>query len=122
MRRRRMARRAVRRRTGRPLLRAAAVGGAGYYAGKKVAQGRQAEAMQDQQIADLQDQVGYQQAQAAAPPPPVEPQAAAAPAAAGPGAGSDTVARLQELASLHASGVLTDEEFAAAKQKVLGGG
>jgi hypothetical protein len=31
------------------------------------------------------------------------------------------VARLQELASLHTAGVLTDAEFAAAKQKVLSG-
>lgn len=116
MMRRPMARRAMRRRMGRPLLRAAAVGGAGYYAGRKIAQGQQAEAMQDQQIADLQEQVADQQAQAYAPPPPPAP----APAAA-PGAGSDTVARLQELASLHASGVLSDDEFAAAKQKVLAG-
>jgi len=105
----------MRRRMGRPLLRAAAVGGAGYYAGRKIAQGQQAEAMQDAQIADLQEQVADQQAQAYAPPPP-----APAPAAA-PGAGSDTVARLQELANLHASGVLSDDEFAAAKQKVLSG-
>ena len=116
MMRRRMARRAMRRRRGRPLLRAAAVGGAGYYAGRKIAQGQQAEAMQDQQIADLQEQVADQQAQAYAPPLPPAP----APAAA-PGAGSDTVARLQELANLHASGVLSDNEFAAAKQKVLAG-
>jgi len=114
--RRPMARRAMRRRMGRPLLRAAAVGGAGYYAGKRISEGQQAEAMQDQQIADLQDQVASQQAQSSAPPP----QPAPAPAAA-PGAGSDTVARLQELANLHASGVLSDDEFAAAKQKVLGG-
>jgi len=104
----------MRRRMGRPLLRAAAVGGAGYYAGKKIAEGQQAEAMQDQQIADLQEQVAVQQAQSYAPPPPPAPAAA-------PGAGSDTVARLQELASLHASGVLSDDEFAAAKQKVLAG-
>ena len=116
MMRRRMARRAMRRRVGHPLVRAAAVGGAGYYAGKRISEGQQAEAMQDQQIADLQDQVASQQAQSSAPPP----QPAPAPAAA-PGAGSDTVARLQELANLHASGVLSDDEFAAAKQKVLGG-
>jgi len=125
---RRMARRAVRRRVGHPLLRAAAIGGTGYYAGKKVAEGREAEAMQDQAITDLQDQVAYQQqAPAYAPPPqesyappPPQPAPAAAPASAS-GGGSDTVARLQELASLHASGVLTDDEFAAAKQKVLSG-
>jgi hypothetical protein len=29
--------------------------------------------------------------------------------------------QLQQLAELHASGALTDEEFAAAKAKILGG-
>ena len=32
----------------------------------------------------------------------------------------DTNARLQNLAQLHTQGVLTDEEFAAAKAKILG--
>ena len=99
-------------------VRAAAVGGVGYYAGKKISEAGQAEAMQDEQIAELQDQVDSQQAAAPAPPPPAQ---APAPPAAAPGAGSDTVARLQELANLHASGVLNDDEFAAAKQKVLAG-
>lgn len=40
----------------------------------------------------------------------------------GAGAGDDTVAQLQQLAQLHDSGVLTDEEFASAKQKLLAGG
>jgi hypothetical protein len=31
----------------------------------------------------------------------------------------DLTAKLQQLAELHTSGVLTDEEFAAAKQKLL---
>jgi membrane protease subunit (stomatin/prohibitin family) len=48
-------------------------------------------------------------------------QAAAQPApqAAAP-ASTDTTAELKKLADLHASGVLTDEEFAAAKKKALG--
>lgn len=46
-------------------------------------------------------------------------QAQAAPAAAG-GLGDDSMAKLKQLGDLHASGVLTDEEFAAAKAKVLG--
>ena len=50
------------------------------------------------------------QAQQAAPPP--------APAAA---AGSDLTSQLQQLAQLHNAGVLSDDEFAAAKAKVLGG-
>jgi hypothetical protein len=40
---------------------------------------------------------------------------APAPAAAG-----DTTAELERLASLHQSGALTDDEFAAAKAKLLG--
>ena len=101
---------------------AAAVGGASYYAGKRVANNRQAEAMQDQQIADLQyqadaqDQADYY-AQPAPPPPP-----AAAPVAPTSGGGTDTASQLQNLAQLHDSGALSDDEFAAAKQKVLAGG
>ena len=37
------------------------------------------------------------------------------------GAGSDSVDRLERLASLHAGGSLTDEEFAAAKRELLSG-
>lgn len=110
---RRTVRQTARRRIGVGLLGAAAVGGAGYFAGKKIAEGRQAQTMQDQQIAELQDQVAYQQ-DAAYPPP----QPAPTPAA---GADSDMVTQLQELAQLHAAGVLSDDEFAAAKQKVLVG-
>ena len=43
---------------------------------------------------------------------------AAAPAAAP--AGDASIAKVQELAALHAQGVLSDEEFAAAKAKALG--
>lgn len=48
-------------------------------------------------------------------------QAAAkqAPAAPPTTATKDTTAELQKLADLHNSGVLTDQEFAAAKQKLL---
>ena len=42
---------------------------------------------------------------------------AAAPAAAAP----DLTAQLQQLAQLHDSGVLSDEEFAAAKAKLISG-
>jgi len=37
-----------------------------------------------------------------------------------PDAAADLTARLKELADLHASGALTDEEFAAAKSKLIG--
>ncbi len=53
-------------------------------------------------------QAAQQQAQYQAPPPP-----AAAPE-------DDATAQLQNLAQLHAQGVLTDDEFAAAKAKILG--
>jgi hypothetical protein len=54
-----------------------------------------------------------QQAAAAAAPPPQ----AYAPA---PAAEDPTVAQLQKLAELHTQGILSDEEFAAAKAKALG--
>jgi membrane protease subunit (stomatin/prohibitin family) len=53
---------------------------------------------------DEQDAQQYQEQQ---------PQAAQAPP-------EDDSAKLQNLAQLHAQGVLTDEEFAAAKAKLLG--
>ncbi len=65
---------------------------------------------QMQQQAALDAQMQAAAAQAAAPP--------AAPAAA---AADDPLAKLKELASLHASGVLSDEEFAAMKAKILAG-
>ncbi len=82
----------------RPLLRAAAVGGVAYM-GAKAGTNR---AMQAQQAP----------APAAQPPAPA-PAPVAAPA-------DDTIARLTQLASLHSSGALTDEEFTAAKAQVLG--
>jgi hypothetical protein len=48
---------------------------------------------------------------------PMETAPAPAPAPA-PG-GGDTIARLTQLAELHTSGALTDEEFTAAKAQVL---
>jgi hypothetical protein len=49
-----------------------------------------------------------------------EPQYAQAPQAAPPPPEEDAASKLQSLAQLHAQGVLTDEEFAAAKAKALG--
>jgi hypothetical protein len=54
---------------------------------------------------------------AAAPPPPAP---VAAPPAAAP-AGEDRITQLKELAALKEQGVLTDEEFAAEKARILGG-
>ncbi|PWC05515.1 hypothetical protein DCE94_04400 [Agromyces badenianii] len=48
-------------------------------------------------------------------------QAAAAPAApAAPAGGVDIVGELQKLGTLHEQGILSDDEFAAAKAKLLG--
>ena len=83
----------------RPLLRAAAVGGVAYM-GAKAGTNR---AMQ----------------QGGAAPQP-EPAPAPAPAAPVSDAAGDRIAQLTQLASLHDSGALTDEEFAAEKAKILG--
>ena len=101
----------------RRLLRTAVVGGVAYGVGHhmatKSAQQQQTDAQQNAQIADAQDQ---QAAQQQAPPPP--PQAAAP--AQSTGLTPDDFAQLKQLGQLHESGVLTDAEFEAAKQKVLG--
>ncbi|MBD8022911.1 SHOCT domain-containing protein [Microbacterium sp. Sa1CUA4] len=46
-------------------------------------------------------------------------QAAAPPAAAPAAGGDDMMAKLTQLATLHSQGILSDEEFAAAKAKLL---
>jgi putative oligomerization/nucleic acid binding protein len=85
----------------RPLLRAAMVGGAGYYAGKRIQEGREEDAYRDARLEGLE--AG---------------QARGAPA----GGISDTsIEQLQKLGQLHDQGVLTDAEFEAQKQKVLQG-
>jgi hypothetical protein len=66
-----------------------------------------------QQIAEMQAQMNAMQAQQAAPPPPP------APVAAAPAAAPDLMTELGKLADLKAAGVLTDEEFSAAKAKLL---
>ncbi|RMI06555.1 SHOCT domain-containing protein, partial [Cellulomonas triticagri] len=47
-------------------------------------------------------------------------QPAPAPAAALPAGGADLLGQLERLGQLHASGVLDDSEFAAAKARLLG--
>lgn len=98
----------------RPLLRAAAVGGGAYMAGKHVANSQAHEAYQDEQLAQAQ------QPQAYAPPPPPAYAPPPPPAAAG-GLAPGVIDQLKELGQLHDSGVLTDEEFAAQKQRLLNG-
>lgn len=63
-----------------------------------------------------EDKAQQQAAQAAAAAPP--PATSAAPAAAAPG-GEDMMTKLTQLAQLHSQGILTDEEFATAKAKLL---
>ena len=70
----------------------------------------QAQAQQQMQ-AQAQQQAAVEQAKQEGA---AQAQTAAAPAT------KDVTAELQKLADLHKSGVLTDEEFAAAKKKLLG--
>jgi hypothetical protein len=92
----------------RPLLRAAAVGGtfaAGRAMGRRSEQQAYAEDDQDQRISSLEQQ---QQAQARQ-----QPQGSA-------GAGSPVLDQLGQLTAMLEQGALTDDEFAAAKSKILG--
>lgn len=70
---------------------------------------RQDERWQAQEMQQAQQQPAPQQPVAAPPPPPA------------PAAGEQsTIEQLKELAALKEQGVLTDEEFAAQKAKILG--
>jgi hypothetical protein len=86
-----------------------------------VSHGQQQKYANQDAAAQQQYDQAYQQgaADAQAQQPVYVPPTAPAPAPAAPE--SDLTAKLQQLADLHASGVLTDEEFAAAKQKLLAG-
>jgi len=79
-------------------------GGVAYAAGRRARQGDEPEDEQGYE----EDEQGYD-----APPPAPPAPAAAAPA-------GDATSELEPLASMHDSGVLSDEEFTAAKAKVLG--
>ncbi|MFC1404309.1 MULTISPECIES: SHOCT domain-containing protein [Streptacidiphilus] len=100
----------VRRPVGAPLLRGALIGGAAYGVGRRNARNAQQDAAQDQAIAELQAQ-----------------QQTAAPAAAPyvqqpPAGGQDIAAKLSQLGGMVQQGLLTPEEFAAAKARLLGTG
>ena len=88
----------------RPVARAAMVGGAAYYTGKRVQQGREDDAYRDARLDELEAQQGQQ----------------AAPQGGG-GMSSDSIEQLKQLGELHEKGVLTDAEFEVQKQKVLQG-
>jgi ABC-type amino acid transport substrate-binding protein len=103
------------RRRGRPLMRAAAT--TAVVAGTAGAVRHHQEQKYANQAAEQQaaDQSAYEQGVAAG-------QAAAAPAPAPALSGGIDLEQLKQLGELHDSGVLSDEEFAAAKAKVLAGG
>jgi len=90
----------------RPLARAAVVGGAAYYAGKKRSEAEQADYERDMRLQELEQQQAGQQE--------IPPPAQAAPAG-----GVDVVEQLQKLAALKDQGILTEEEFAEQKRKLL---
>ena len=101
----------------RPLMRAAVVGGGAYMAGKHVAnrQAEQAqyEADQDDRISALEQQQQPQYQEQQPPPQAPPPQPPAAPQS------STMIDQLNQLADLHQRGVLSDDEFAAAKAKLF---
>jgi hypothetical protein len=89
----------------RPLMRAAMVGGAAYAVGKHAQRGQDREYEQEARLQELEGQ-----------------QYAQAPVTAPPGGGpTDVAEKLTQLKALHDQGVLTAEEFSAAKAKLLSG-
>jgi hypothetical protein len=94
----------------RPLMRAAVVGGGAYAAGRSL--GRRAE-QRDQAQDEQNERISDLEQQQAAPPAPYQ----QAPAEATP---SPMLDQLNQLATLHQRGALTDDEFTAAKGKLLG--
>lgn len=94
----------VRRR--RPILGAAMIGGASYLGAKAGQRSAQNEAYEEQQDYETQQRLANLEAQQQ--PAPAAPQ------------GGDLVSKLAELKSLLDQGVLTQDEFNAAKAKLLG--
>jgi hypothetical protein len=71
---------------------------------------RRQSARYDKKAEEQQQQAAAQQQYAEPAPPPPAP----------PAPEDDSMAKLQQLAQLHSQGVLSDEEFSAAKAKILG--
>jgi len=90
----------------RPVLRAAAIGGGAYYAGKKRQEAQEREDEEQARIAQLEAERSA----------PVAPQA---PPTSG-GMSDAAMQRLEQLGKLHEQGVLTDDEFAKQKAALLG--
>ena len=107
----------------RPLLRAAVVGGGAYMAGKHMANKANQQAADEDYQNQRLDQVEQQQQYQQQPQGQYQQQQYAPPPQQAPPAGGPSVAdQLQQIAGLHQQGVLSDDEFAAAKAKILGGG
>jgi hypothetical protein len=97
------------RRVGRPgllgtMARTAVIAGTAQAVGGRVAR------RQNARFQEQADEEAAAQAQQAAPPPPAPPAA---------DAGNDLIAQLERLGNLHSQGLLTDQEFAAAKSSLL---
>ena len=88
----------------RPLARAAMVGGAAYYAGKRRQESQYREADEQARIEELEAR-----------------QSVATPAAQSGPTGDEAIEQLKQLAELKDSGVLTEAEFEVQKQKLLQG-
>ena len=103
----------------RGMARTAVVAGTATAVSGRVARRQNARWEAQEAAAAQQSGYGYappppaQQTWEAPPPPPPPPAAAPLPV-------DPTTAQLEKLASLHNAGVLSDEEFAAAKAKLLG--
>jgi hypothetical protein len=97
------------------MARTAVVAGTATAVAGKVSSNQQqkAQTAAEAQAYEQEQMAAQQQAHAAAMAPP--------PAAPAPGGlGPDAIAQLQQLASLKDQGILTEEEFAAQKAKILG--
>jgi hypothetical protein len=81
---------------------------------------RQANKWQQQSDAQAADEQGQPQGQDQQAPPPQYQQPSPAPAPAASGEGSSLVDEIQKLATLKEQGLLSEDEFAAAKSKLLG--
>jgi hypothetical protein len=97
----------VRMRRRRPLMRAAMVGGTAYAVGKHAQRSGDREEDQEARLQQLEAEQSQQ-------------EYAQAPVTAPPGGGpTDIAEKLTQLKSLQDQGVLTPEEFSAAKAKLL---
>jgi hypothetical protein len=92
-------------------LRAAVVGGGAYAVGRSSANKAANQAQQDDDQNARIDSLEQQQA---------PPQQAYAPPEPAPAAGPSLLDQLNQLDALHQQGALTDNEFTAAKAKLLG--